>query len=91
MKIFVDQFFRITLDTGIDLTDATALKIKYITPKGARGEWTAVIDEVDNTKMNYDNPGVVDAGQWKVWGKATFTAGNIPGEPTYFNVYNEGE
>lgn len=90
MKIYKDQFFRLTLDTGIDLTEATALKIKYTDPEGATGEWTGAIDADDNTKINYDSSGLTKVGRWKVYAKATFSTGNIPGDAAYFDIYEEG-
>ena len=82
MKIFKGQFFRLILDTGIDLTDASAKVIKYTKPDGiTTGQWTATIDSDDNTKMYFDITNQVDqSGRWMVYAKATFTAGNIPGE-----------
>jgi hypothetical protein len=90
MKIYKDQFFRILIDTNIDLTEATDLLIKYIDPMGLRGEWTATID-TDTTMMYYDCPGLSVTGRWKGWGKATFVEGSVPGDVAYFEVLNEGE
>jgi len=91
MKIFKDQFFRISLDTGIDISPATLLLIKYIDPEGIRGEWTATLDPDNNNKMFYDVTGLTKVGRWKVWGKATFTLGDVPGEKAFFDLYEEGE
>lgn len=90
-KIYKDQFFRLTVSTGIDLTDATAIKIKYTAPNKTQGEWTATIDETDNTKAYYDCTGLDQLGTWHVYIKATFTEGSIPGDLTYFIIYEEGK
>lgn len=90
-KIYKDQFFRLTVSTGVDLTDATVIKIKYTAPDKTTGEWNAAISDIDNTKAYYDCSGLNQIGTWFIYVKATFTQGNIPGDLTNFIVYEEGK
>jgi hypothetical protein len=90
-KIYAGQCFRITVDTGVDLTTASDLKLKYTAPDRTTGEWIATIDPVDNTKMYYDVVALTKVGKWSVYAKATFTCGSIPGEKAMFDIYLEGE
>lgn len=91
MKIYKDQFFRIILDTGIDLTEAISLLIKYQEPNSSTvSEWTATIDPDNVNKMYYDCSGLTTVGKYKIWGKAIFTEGSIFGDVSYFDLYNEG-
>lgn len=63
--LFKGQDFRINLDTGIDLTGATQLKIYYKTPADDRNFWDA-IGNVDGMKIFHDVTGTenIYAGFW---------------------------
>jgi len=54
-----------------------AVTLNYIAPDGTAGSWTGVIDDAEDGTVHYDLAGVdnADAGQWKVWAAASFTAG----------------
>jgi hypothetical protein len=90
--IYAGDYFTLKVGTGIDLTAATVLKIKYIDPLGNSGEWTATIDSVDNTKMNVvfavgqSVTSLTIVGQWQIWSFATFSTGNIIGELAVFTI-----
>jgi hypothetical protein len=90
-KIYAGQYLRLIIDTKIDLTEATSVKICYITPAGETGEWLAEKDPVESTKMVYDISAVPEKGTWTVYGKATFEEGYVPGEPVEIIVYQEGQ
>lgn len=94
-KIFLKQTaLTITLDTGIDLTDATAAKIKYKKPNGKTGEWTAQIDSpaTSGTISYAVQAGDLDMkGDWKFWSHITFSDATVaPGEAVVQRVYAEG-
>lgn len=89
-NIYDSQFFRLKIKTGIDLSGATNLKIKYINPNKESGEWPAVIDENDNMVLYSDIPALYIIGKWRVYANATFPIGNISGDPAYFIVVKEG-
>jgi hypothetical protein len=90
--IYAGDYFTLKVGTGINLTAATILKIKYIDPNGDDGQWTATIDSVDNTKMNvvFASGQPVESltiiGQWQVWAFATFSTGDIIGELAVFTI-----
>lgn len=88
MDLFNTQIFRLTLATGIDLRDATALKILYRTPGGLTGSWMATLDPNDSTRM-YVDLNSLSSGGWSVYGKATFPSGVIPGRPATFTITRE--
>lgn len=85
-KIFVGQFLRLVIDTKIDLTEATSVKIAYTTPSGTVGEWSATKDPDVNTKIIYDIPVLEEAGVWNIYAKAIFVEGIIRGEETILTV-----
>jgi hypothetical protein len=90
-SIYKTQFFRLYVSTGIDLTDATALKIIYKAPNSQTGEWTATLDSTDSTRLYYDSSALNQTGKWIVYAKATFTQGTIPGDAVGLLVVDEGK
>ena len=92
-KIYVGQYFKITLTAETDITNWTNVKIKSKKPEGtiveystttldiATGKVQAKIQASDNTK----------AGEWINWIIGS-TADSKPmiGEPHKFNVFIEG-
>jgi len=57
----------IKIDVGVDLTNATVLKIKYIKPVSKRkGEWVASVNVNEPTKLVYivQEGDLDEAGTW---------------------------
>lgn len=70
---------RIKLETDVTLTGYSC-KIKYRKPNSATGEWTAIIDTEDDSKMYYDiaSSSTIDQeGKWIFW--AYYSLGAIVG------------
>jgi hypothetical protein len=96
-KIYKNQSgLRLTLETGVNLTTALSLKIKYIKPDKTAGSWNATI--TGTTKVYYDftnNVGVSElnqSGLWIVYAFVTFSDNRTaPGEPVTIMVYEEGQ
>ena len=92
-KIYVGQYFKITLTLSEDVTGWTNIKVRAKKPNGIvtdfesttldipTGKIQAQIQATDNTK----------GGQWTVWAIGT-TSDSKPaiGESSTFIVYNEG-
>jgi hypothetical protein len=90
-KIYNTQFFRLFISTGIDLSQASSLKIIYKSPDKTSGEWPATIDPTDNTRMFYDSSALVKSGKWVIYAKATFSQGTISGDVANIIVVEEGK
>ena len=94
-KIFINQSkLRLQLTTGVDITGATSLLIKYKDPDGTEGSFTATSSDDDNGVIYYDfTDGELDTrGVWTFWAYITFSDGRVaPGEVSTIKVYNEGE
>lgn len=92
-KIYVGQSFTIKLDTGKDITGATAVKIKYSKPDNEKGEWNAdIVDAVAGTiKCDVLPADNTKSGGLTFWAKI-IDAGGLPliGEPSSVQIYNEG-
>ena len=83
----------IYLETGVSLSGATDLKIKYRNPEGTVGEWAATIEDEAKgiIKYNVVSPLEFD-GTWTLWAKVTTAGGSVSvGEATQILVYNEGK
>ncbi len=64
MALFKNRTIRIERDTGINLTGATLLQIRYIKPDGlTKGSWTAT---ADGTIVWYKTT-TTDIDQWGIW------------------------
>ena len=92
--IFVNQSkLRLQLTTGVDITDATSLLIKYKKPDGTAGSWTATSSDDDTGVIYYDfTDGELSAsGVWTFWAYITFSDGRVaPGEKLTIRVKTEG-
>lgn len=93
-KIYKNQsFLSIKLATGVNISGAPSMKIKYRKPSGATGEWQATVFSTSGViKYDIASTSVLDeTGTWAVWAYITFSNGkSAPGEPTKFQVYEEG-
>lgn len=92
MKIYVGQSnLTLSMITNVALTGVTTALIKYKKPDSNEGSWTGT---VNNTLVEYvfSNGDIDVSGTWTVWVHITFTNGKVSiGEPTTFEVYNQGE
>lgn len=93
-KIYVGQeSLEIRLDTGIDLTSALSVTMKYTKPDGTTGSWLA---NVYNTtwvqKIFINDANELDIpGTWILWSWANMSdSRSIPGEIVKYYVYGEG-
>lgn len=78
----------IILDAMVDLSQATALKIKYQKPdKTTSGEWAGEL--VEGTKVKYvTQAGDLDQmGRWKLQVVVTLPAWSGPGETVNMDVF----
>ena len=93
-KVYLNQTkLTIEINTGIDCTDATEVKIKYRKPNGETGEWSAEKSQTDPILIKHKIvAGELNAvGTWTIWSSVTFSDGTAPGEPAKMQVCNEGE
>ena len=90
-KIYKTQFFRLYILTGIDLSDASGLKIIVKDPNNEMSEWDAKIDPVNPMRMYYDSQALNKSGKWVVYSKATFPKGSITGNPVSLQIIDEGK
>lgn len=94
-KIYQNQSsLRITATTGVDISGATALAIKYRKPSGTEGSWTATESDATEGIIYYDlvdENDLDEVGAWAIWGHVTFSDGrSAPGEPFTLTVKEEG-
>lgn len=94
-KIFVGQSkLRIQLTTGVDITSATPVLIKYIKPDATEGSWTAEIGTASSGIIYYDLTSTTDldqAGLWTFWAHITFSDSLVAaGEIITEEIYAEG-
>lgn len=93
-KIYKGQFnLKLTLETGVTLTGASATKIKYIKPdKITEGEFNASISGTEDLEYDFTVSTELDqSGDWTFWAYVTFSDSRIaPGEPVVIRVYEEG-
>lgn len=94
-KYYVGQeWLRIELTTGVNLTGITGPLIKYRKPSGTYGQFVATVSDIANGILRYDfTTGDLDeAGTWVFWSHVTFSDGRLAqGEPVEVDVYYEGE
>jgi hypothetical protein len=94
-KIYVGQTkLRIVRTCNVDITGATARKIKYIKPSGTAGELTATELTAATGDIYFDvvsTTTVDEPGSWITWAYVTFSDGrSAAGEPVIMKVYVEG-
>lgn len=92
--IYKDQTnLRIRLTMGVDITDASVLRIKYTKPDGTESHWAATSESDATGIIYYDiQTGDISAsGRWRFWAWVTFSDGrSAPGEVVVVNVNTEG-
>lgn len=92
-KIYINQtYLTIKLDTGIDVSTASALYIKYQKPDGSLGSLTAILEGTTIVKYNcLSTPFLTSSGNWVFWAEVTFPDGRIGvGTPVDVVVYDKG-
>ena len=95
-KIYVAQTaLTLQLETGIDLSTAVSVVMKYIKPDKTEGQWVAEINTpATDGVISYDVASATDldqSGTWKRWAYITFTGSKVaPGDCVSFEVYDEG-
>ena len=94
-RIFLNQTkLTLTVSTGIDLTTASTVLIKYIKPTEATGSFTAAVLSATGGTIDYDivADDLDEYGCWIFWAHITFSDATIAqGEPQKIHVYKEGE
>lgn len=84
----------IRVNTGVDITGATAVLLKYKDPNGLEGSFTATIYDSYEGIINYDIVSSLDlnvVGKWTFWSHITFAnAKSAPGKPFTLEVFKEG-
>lgn len=88
-KIYANQDFDLTLETGVTLTGGTIL-IKYILHDGTAGEKTATISGTQDAVYDFINTDITVVGDAVFWVKATIDSKVYFGEPTVIRIYEEG-
>lgn len=93
--IYVGQSsLRIQLTTGVDITSAESLKIKYKKPNGTEGYWNATSSDDSNGIIYSDLsvPSDLDvSGNWALWAHVTFSdSRTAPGQIFKLKVFAEG-
>jgi hypothetical protein len=94
-KIYVgDKGTEIILDTGIDLTTATLVKILAIKPSQTTALWTATV--YDTTKIKYttsqaDEGDWTETGTWKLQAYVELPVWKGHGETVQVTVYALGK
>jgi hypothetical protein len=95
-KIYKNQSgLRITLETGINISTASNLKIKYVKPDKTLGNWTATISGTTALYKDFVNVAgaseLDQSGVWILYAFITFSDGRLaPGESINVMVYEEG-
>lgn len=82
---------KIRLETNIDLTDATIMKIKYRKPSSEEGAWNASKDGTKIYRDMVDSDDIDESGTWVFWAHVTFAGGReAPGNPFQKHIKLEG-
>lgn len=67
MSAFVTQgYYLLTLETGINISSATTMQIKYRKPNGTTGAWTADLEGTTQMKYQMSNSDLDVAGNWVI-------------------------
>jgi len=95
-KIYVNQSaLRLQLNTTIDLTLATSIRLKYLKPSStvAVSVVAGVLDAVKGIVIYDFHEGELnEAGNWTFWVDVTFSDGrNAPSIPVKIRVWPEGQ
>jgi len=89
METFVGNTVKLILETGIDLTGYTTLRVRYIKPDKTYGSWIAALSPTDNTWLEYTTL-ITDLnipGTWVVQAHVTDIGQALHGKWADFMVY----
>lgn len=84
----------IELDTGIDLSSATEVRIGYRKPDKTISSWTGTVTGSGSDKVQYtvaDEDQLDQAGNWRFWVEADLPSGIAYGESVEYHIYRLGE
>lgn len=85
-KIYEDKSFRLTLETGIDVSAATAVKIYYKKPSDTA--FTALTATASGTTVYYDiTTELSEPGSYELYATATISGVTYEGETAYLEIY----
>lgn len=92
-KVYINQIWRLVLETEADLTGANEFLIRYKNPDGDIDEFTASCDDESIGDIYYDiQTGEANIkGFWRFWTKVNFSGGSVWGQPTEIEIFAEGE
>lgn len=85
----------ITRTLGVDITGATETLLKFIKPSLVEGQWIATVDDALTGQITFSPTLITDLneyGNWRVWGKITFSDGTIAeSDTTTMFVHKAGQ
>ena len=87
METFVGDSVKITLSTGVDLTTATQMLIKYEKPDGTTGSWTPVLSGDSSMEFNTMTSTLDQRGTWRLQAFAAFGAARLHGRWAELKVF----
>ena len=87
MEAFVGDTVKISLDTNVDLTAATALLIKYKKPDATTGSWTPILDGTYGVQFNTITSTLDQRGTWTLQAYAEFGAARLHGKWEELKVF----
>ena len=86
-ETFVEDIVVLKLETGVDLSTATRLKIKYQKPNGERGEWEASVGDPPTTMEYKVKEKDLDVdGWWRLQAYAEFPTWRGHGKIAHLDV-----
>ncbi|RLC88902.1 MAG: hypothetical protein DRJ03_01285 [Chloroflexi bacterium] len=87
-KVYVgDVGTDIILDTGVDLSAATTLKIKYKKPGGEIEEWDGTLEDTTKIKYTTVTDDLDTAGLWSFQAYVELPAWQGHGELAQYNIF----
>jgi len=70
----------IILDTGVDISSATVLQVKYQKPDGVTGEWTGTVQDTTKIRYTLSEDDIDVAGRWTFQSYVEVSGGKWHGE-----------
>ena len=87
METFVGDTVNISLGTGVDLTTATVLLIKYRKPDDSVGSWVPILDGSEAVQFNTITSTLDQRGTWTLQAYAEFGAARLHGKWVEMKVF----
>ena len=89
-KSYIDDIGTvITVDVGVDITDATSVKLLVKKPDGTEVEWTGTVYSTQYIRYTVVEDDFDQAGTYKVQSYVVTPDGTWKGETDSFKVYDE--